>query len=63
MEFEIEKIAAMVADGWKDGECIVAAKIAPDRAVLMAQKLAAIKTAIAHMERELRKHGAGRQKL
>jgi ParB family chromosome partitioning protein len=54
MEKKVEEIAKVVAMGWKDGECVVASKVAPDRAMVMAQKLAGIKAAIAHMERELR---------
>jgi ParB family chromosome partitioning protein len=54
MEKKVEEIAKVVAMGWKDGECIVASKVAADRAMVMAQKLAGIKAAIAHMERELR---------
>lgn len=58
MERKINAIAEMVAAGWRDGECIVANKVSPDRAGVMADKLAAIKTAISHMERELRNVGA-----
>jgi hypothetical protein len=58
MEKRVEEIAAMVAIGCKNGECIVASRVSPDRAVATADKLAAIKTAIAHMERELRNMSA-----
>jgi len=54
MKKRVEEISSMVAMGWKNDECIVASRVSPDRAVEMADKLAAIKTAIAHMERELR---------
>lgn len=54
METRVEQIAAVVALGWKNGQCIVASRAAPDRAGVMADKLAAIKSAISHMERELR---------
>jgi hypothetical protein len=34
-----------LAMGWKNGECIVASRVSPDRALASADKLAAIKTA------------------
>lgn len=58
MEARVDQIASVVAMGWKDGQCVVASRIAPDRAALMAEKLAGIKSAISHMERELRNVGA-----
>jgi hypothetical protein len=44
----------MLAVGWKNGECVVATKVSPDRAALMADKLAAIRIAVRHMEQDLR---------
>lgn len=61
MEKKVDDIAAMVSIGWQNGECIVASKIAPDRAGVMADKLAGIKSAISHMERELRNTSARAQ--
>lgn len=58
MEHKIGTVADMVAFGWRAGECIIANKVSPDRAGMMADKLAAIRTAISHMERELRNAGA-----
>lgn len=58
MEKKVDGIAAVVSLGWRDGECIVASRVSPDRAAAMADKLAVIKTAISHMERELRNVGA-----
>jgi ParB family chromosome partitioning protein len=54
MEAKVEAVARMVAAGWKDGECIVARKVAADRAAKMADQLAAIRKHVAQMERELR---------
>jgi ParB family chromosome partitioning protein len=54
MEKKIEQVIAMVGHGWKNGECIVAAKVNLDRAKLMADRLAAIQKALRIMERELR---------
>ena len=54
MERKIESVVGMVAGGWRDGECVVASKVAPDRGRLMADKLAAIKRSISIMESQLR---------
>jgi len=53
MELKIARIVALVAAGWKDGQCIVAARVDPDRAALMGEQLANIRKAIIVMEREL----------
>jgi ParB/RepB/Spo0J family partition protein len=58
MEDKIERVAAMVAQGWRAGECVVANKVDPDRSLLMADKISGIRSALAHMERELRNLGA-----
>lgn len=58
MERRIEAVANMVGKGWKDGECVVAAKVNPDNANLMADKLSAIQKALRIMERELRNTNA-----
>jgi hypothetical protein len=54
MEKRVDEIAAVVSMGWRAGECIVASRVSPDRTVLLANKIAGIKTALAYMERELR---------
>jgi hypothetical protein len=54
MEDRIETMARTAASGWKDGECLVAAKVSRDRAALMAEKLKAMQSALRIMERELR---------
>ncbi len=58
MERRVEQVANMVSHGWRAGECIVANKVDPDRAALIADKLQAIGGAIRIMERELRNVGA-----
>jgi ParB/RepB/Spo0J family partition protein len=58
MEKRIEAVAGMVAMGWKDGECVVAAKVSRDRARLMADKLRATQTALRKMESDLRQLAA-----
>jgi ParB family transcriptional regulator, chromosome partitioning protein len=54
MEQRIIRIADMVGSAWKDGECIIARKVSPDRARLMADKLRAMRSAVLTMENELR---------
>jgi len=58
MERKIEQVVAMVAGGWKDGECIIATKVAPDRARTMADKIKAIRASLHHMETGLRSAAA-----
>jgi ParB family chromosome partitioning protein len=54
MEQRIERVAGVLARGWRDGECIIACKVSPDRATHLADRIAGMKSALAHMERELR---------
>ncbi|MBS7703296.1 ParB/RepB/Spo0J family partition protein [Chelatococcus asaccharovorans] len=54
LERKIEQISVMVAAGFKDGECVAAQRVDPNRYKLMIEKLALIKTAIYRMERQLR---------
>ena len=54
MEAKIERMAALAAAGWKDGECIVASKVSRDRARLMADKIKAMRAALFAMEGNLR---------
>jgi ParB family chromosome partitioning protein len=54
MEARIDRVAAAVASGWKDGECVVARQVAPDRAIVVAEKLAALRLALKRMEDQLR---------
>lgn len=58
MERRIDSVAAMLGRGWKDGECTVASKVAPDRAGRMADKISAMMSALRIMERELRNSAA-----
>ena len=54
MEARIERVLAAVAGGWKDGECVIARKVAPDRAAVVAEKLAALRLSLKKMEDQLR---------
>ena len=54
MEARIDRVIAAVSTGWKDGECVVARQVAPDRAAVVAEKLAALRLTIKRMEDQLR---------
>jgi ParB/RepB/Spo0J family partition protein len=54
MEQKIERVAAMVAAGFKDNEVVVARKVSPDRARTMAERLALIRKHCLAMEHQLR---------
>jgi ParB family transcriptional regulator, chromosome partitioning protein len=54
MEQRIERAAELLSHGWRDGECVVATKVSPDRASRMADLLFAIRSTVAHMEKQLR---------
>jgi ParB/RepB/Spo0J family partition protein len=54
MEKKVEQIKAMVASGWKDGECVIARKVGPDRARKIAEELDAIRLHLSRMSKELR---------
>lgn len=54
MESRIERVAEMVGAGWHEGECVVANKVDPDRALRMAEKINAMGSALRIMERDLR---------
>jgi len=53
-EAKIDDIAAMVAAGFKDGECVAAKRASPDRVRNMADKLALIRKHCLDMEHDLR---------
>jgi ParB family chromosome partitioning protein len=54
MEARIDRMLATLASGWKDNECMIARQVAPDRAALVAEKLAAVRLTAKRMENELR---------
>ena len=58
MEAKVDQIIAMVNRGWKDGECVVAMKVSPDRARLMADKLDTIQKMLRIMSADLRSTAA-----
>jgi ParB family chromosome partitioning protein len=54
MEARIDRMLATLASGWKDNECTIARKVAPDRAALVAEKLATVRLTAKRMEDQLR---------
>lgn len=54
LEERIDQCAAMVSAGFKDGECIAAQRVSPDRVKTMADKLALIRKHVFSMEHQLR---------
>jgi ParB family transcriptional regulator, chromosome partitioning protein len=55
IEQRVDRMAAMCRAGWDDGECRIAVRVSRDRARLVADKLAAIRSSLGVMERELRR--------
>jgi ParB/RepB/Spo0J family partition protein len=54
MERKVDRVIAAVAAGWTDGACVIATKVDPGRARLMADKLDALAKTIRTMALELR---------
>jgi ParB family transcriptional regulator, chromosome partitioning protein len=54
MEARIDRVLAAIAGGWRDNECVVARQVAPDRAAIVAEKLAALSRTTKKMADELR---------
>jgi hypothetical protein len=54
MESKIGRVAAMLAGGWKNGERVIAGRVAADRTAAVADRTAAIRTSPSRMEGELR---------
>jgi ParB family chromosome partitioning protein len=54
MEARIDRVLAAIANGWKENECVVARQVAPDRAAVVAEKLAALSRTAKKMADELR---------
>ena len=55
LEGKIEQIVAMLNSGFKDGECIAAQRVSPDRVKTMADKLSLIRKHVIQMEHDLRR--------
>lgn len=61
MEARIERVGEMISAGWKDGACEIAARVSPDRAGLIADRIAAMQKALRVMEQQLREVNARSQ--
>lgn len=55
LESKIETISSMVQAGFKDGECVAAQRVSPDRVKTMADKLSLIRKHVLQMEHDLRR--------
>ena len=55
LESRVDAIASMVQAGFKDGECVAAQRVSPDRVTLMVEKLVLIRKHILIMEHDLRR--------
>lgn len=58
MEDKVNRIADMVSAGFKDGECVIARKVSPDRTRAMADKLRVMRQHLLQMENQLREAAA-----
>lgn len=58
MEKKVARLTELVAGGFKDGECVIARKVSPDRAALMAERLLLIRKHVRQMENQLREAAA-----
>jgi hypothetical protein len=54
MESRIDRVLAAIASGWWENECTVAREVAPDRAAVVAEKLAALSSTAKKLADELR---------
>ena len=55
LEHKITAIASMVSAGFKDGECVAAQRVAPDRVRTMADRLVLVRKHVLQMEHDLRR--------
>ena len=63
MEAKIDSVAKMVAAGFKENEVVIARKVSPDRARLMADQLGLIRKHCLQMENQLRQAAAQAEML
>lgn len=54
LERRIEAVTRIVVDGFKNGQCVAAQRIAPDKVKTMADKLRLIRQSVLQMEHQLR---------
>ncbi len=58
LEQKIDQISRLAQAGFKDGECIAAQRVSPDRVTTMADALNVIRKHLSRMERDLRSSAA-----
>jgi ParB family chromosome partitioning protein len=58
LEARIEQVRKVLAGGFKDGEVVIAKKIAPDRAATIAEEIALIRRHLEQLEKALRSSAA-----
>lgn len=58
LERKIESLVAMVRSGFKDGECVAARRVSPDRVETMIEQLSLIRKHVLMMEHALRRAAA-----
>ena len=55
LESKIDTVASMIQSGFKDGECVAAQRVSPDRVKTLADKLSLIRKHVLQMEHDLRR--------
>ena len=54
LERRVDQVVAMVAEGFKDGECVAAKRVDPSRMATLADKLVLARQTVSKMERQIR---------
>jgi hypothetical protein len=55
LERKINLVADMIQSGFKEGECVAAQRVSPDRLILMADRLVLVRKHVLQMEHDLRR--------
>jgi ParB family chromosome partitioning protein len=55
LERKINLVADMIQSGFKEGECVAAQRVSPDRLLLMADRLVLVRKHVLQMEHDLRR--------
>lgn len=54
LERRVDQVVAMIASGFKDGECVAAKRVDPSRMATLADKLVLARQTVTRMERQIR---------
>jgi hypothetical protein len=57
MEERIDRVISAMNAGWRDGECIVAHKVSPDRAAVLADKIALVRSDLGNDGKRVEQRG------